>query len=76
MKVNFYLMTSLFTLTITRPIKTIAIAEDATRVIARAQYDNETDRIVGFVLPCDSLPVVDSFIATSFSAIENNVQRK
>ena len=37
-----------------KAIKTIAIAEDATRVIARAQYDNETDRIVGFVLPCDS----------------------
>jgi len=52
--------------------KTIAIAEDATRVIARAQYDQETDRVVGFVLPCDGngLPIVDSFIASSFLAIE------
>ena len=52
--------------------KAIAIAEDATRVIARAQYDQETDRVVGFVLPCDGngLPIVDSFIASSFSAIE------
>jgi len=52
--------------------KIIAVAEDATRVIAWAQYDNETDKVVGFVLPCDAngLPVVDSFMATSFSAIE------
>ena len=33
--------------------KVVAIAEDATRVIARADYDNESDRVVGFVLPCD-----------------------
>ena len=53
--------------------KVVAIAEDATRVIARAEYDNETDIIVGFVLPCDTngLPLCDSFIATSFSAIES-----
>ena len=52
--------------------KVIAIAEDATRVIARAEYDGETDKIVGFILPCDSngLPLSNSFIATSFSAIE------
>lgn len=52
--------------------KVIAIAEDATRVIARVEYDGETDRIVGFVLPCDSngLPISNSFIATSFSAIK------
>jgi len=31
----------------------VAIAEDATHVIARADYDNESDRVVGFVLPCD-----------------------
>jgi len=62
--------------------KAIVIAEDTKRVIARGQYDNETDRVVGFVLPCDGngLPIVDSFIATSFSAIEkmfkNNVIAK
>lgn len=28
--------------------KVVAISEDATRVIARADYDYETDRVVGF----------------------------
>ena len=53
--------------------KVLAIAEDATRVIARAEYDSETDIIAGFVLPCDTndLPLCNSFIATSFSAIES-----
>ena len=51
----------------------VSIGEDATRVIARADYDSETDRCVGFVLPVDKtgLPIVDSFQAVSFSAIEN-----
>ena len=50
----------------------ISIAEDATRVIGRVDYDGETDRCVGFVLPSDEngLPIVDSFIAVSFTAIE------
>ena len=53
--------------------KVVAIAEDATRVIARVDYDSEAVRVVGFVLPCDNngLPLCDSFIATSFSAIES-----
>jgi len=48
------------------------MAEDATRVIARVDYDNETDRCIGFVLPIDKhgLPKTDSFLATSFSSIE------
>ena len=52
--------------------KVVAIAEDATRVIARADYDYETDRVVGFVLPCNDagLPLSDTFLATSLSAIE------
>ena len=51
----------------------VSIGEDATRVIARVDYDCETDRCVGFVLPVDKngLPEVDSFLAVSFSAIEN-----
>ena len=38
----------------------IAISEDATRVISRVEYDSETNRLVGFVLPCnsDGLPLV------------------
>ena len=52
--------------------KVVAIAEDATRVIARADYDHETDRVVGFVLPCNDagLPLSDTFLATSLGAIE------
>jgi len=51
----------------------ISIGEDATRVIARIDYDCETDRCVGFVLPVDSdgLPLVDSFLAVSYKAIED-----
>ena len=53
--------------------KIVSIGEDATRVIARIDYDNETDRCVGFVLPVDKngLPITDSFLATSFDAIES-----
>ena len=54
----------------------VAIAEDATRVIARADYDHESDRVVGFVLPCDSngLLKTDTFLATSFATVENMFQ--
>ena len=51
----------------------VRIAEDATRVVRRVEYDPETDRCVGFVLPIDQdgLPIVDSFLATSFAAINS-----
>jgi len=51
----------------------ISVCEDATRITARIEYDKETDRMVGFVLPCDEdgLPLVNSFLATSFEAIEH-----
>jgi len=53
--------------------KVVSIGEDATRVIGRVDYDSETDRCVGFVLPVDDfgLPLFDSFLATSFSAIDS-----
>ena len=52
--------------------KIVSIGEDATRVIGRVDYDSETNRCVGFVLPLDvnGLPVVDAYLATSFTAIE------
>ena len=52
--------------------KIVSIGEDATRVIGRIDYDSETNRCVGFVLPLDGngLPVVDAYLATSFTAIE------
>ena len=38
-----------------------------THMVSRVDYDCETDRCVGFVLPLDSngLPIVDSFLAVS-----------
>ena len=50
----------------------VSIGEDATRVIARVDYNSKTDCCVGFVLPVDQdgLPRVDSFLAVSFEAIE------
>lgn len=51
----------------------VTIGEDATRVISRVEYDSQTDRCVGFVLPIDEngLPIIDSFLATSYEQIEN-----
>ena len=51
----------------------IAISEDATRIISRVDYDVETDRCVGFVLPVNAcgLPIVYSFLVASFVAIED-----
>ena len=50
----------------------VTIGEDATRVRSRVEYDSETDRYVGFVLPVNQygLPDDDSFLAISFEAIE------
>ena len=55
----------------------VSISEDASRVIGRVDYDTETDCCVGFVLPVDQhgLPLIDSFTATSFSAIESMFQK-
>ena len=52
--------------------KIVSIGEDATRVIGRVDYDLETNRCVGFVLPLDAngLPIVDAYLATSFTVIE------
>ena len=53
--------------------KVVSISEDATRIITRIDYDSESDRLVGFVLPCNDqgLPLVDSFLATTFESIQN-----
>ena len=51
----------------------VTIGEDATRVISRVEYDSQTDRCVGFVLPLseNGLPLIDSFLAVSFDVIKN-----
>ena len=53
----------------------VSIGEDATRIIAHIEWDAETNRCCGFVLPLnkDGLPEVDSFLAVSFEGIEKNV---
>ena len=49
----------------------VTIGEDATRIICRMEYDSKTNRCVGFVLPLKNrLPEIDSFLATSFDAVE------
>jgi len=50
----------------------VSIGEDATRVISRVEYDSQTDRCVGFVLPIneEGLPIVNSYLATSYERIE------
>ena len=52
--------------------KVVSIGEDATRVISRIDYDNETDCLVGFVLPCDekAIPLSTSFKVESFEAMQ------
>ena len=56
--------------------KVVTVGEDATRLVKRVDYDSETDRLVGFVLPCDArgLPHHDSFIAVSFEAMKEAFQ--
>jgi hypothetical protein len=51
----------------------VSIGEDATRLNARVDYDHVTDRLFGFVMPVNeqALPMTDTYLATSFTAIEN-----
>ena len=51
----------------------VSISEDATRITGRVEYDHAIDRCIGCVLPLDDngLPIVDSFVAKSFSAMED-----
>ena len=52
--------------------KVICVSEDATRVVSRIEYDPNTDRLVGFVLPVDKdyIPMPNVFLATSFERIK------
>ncbi|KAE8739775.1 hypothetical protein FOCC_FOCC014722 [Frankliniella occidentalis] len=52
--------------------RTVILAEDATRIVNRVQYDSKTNQIVGFVpaLLENGLPAVKSFPATSASVIK------
>ena len=54
--------------------RVIVIGEDATRLVARVDYDPETNRLVGFVLPVgkNGLPIIDGHLAISFQSIEES----
>lgn len=54
--------------------KIITIGEDATRLIVRVDYDSETNRLVGFVLPLnsDGLPLLNAHLAVSFVSIKES----
>ena len=50
----------------------VSIGEDATRLISRVEWDPESNRCCGFVLPINEkgLPDVDSFLALTFEGME------
>ena len=52
--------------------KIVSLGEDSTHVVSGVHYDSETNKLVGFVLPCnnDGLQICDPFLATSFKAME------
>ena len=54
----------------------VAVAEDATRIINKVEYDPATNKCVGFVLPQTSngLPDIDAYLAVSFKGIEHMFQ--
>ena len=56
--------------------KLVAIGEDATRVISMVDYDVESNKLVGFVLPStkNGLPLTDAFLAISFESIKSAFQ--
>jgi len=41
--------------------KVVSLREDATLVVSRVEYDGKTDKLVGFVLPCndEGVPICD-----------------
>lgn len=53
--------------------KFVALSEDATRISNRAQYDPQTNQIVGFVLPLgrNGMPSAKSYMARSAAEIEH-----
>lgn len=55
-----------------RNSKFIWIAEDATRITGKIEYDSRSNKVLGFVLPLkNGLPDQNKYIATSAEAIQN-----
>ena len=59
-----------------KPPLLVSTGEDAARLVRRIDYDPDTNRLVGFVLPCDErgLLICDSFLAVSFEYMEEYFQ--
>jgi len=52
--------------------KVIWIAEDATRITGKIEYDSRSNKVFGFVLPLkNGLPDQKKYVATSAEAIQN-----
>lgn len=52
--------------------KRVWISEDGTRVTAKVEYDEKTNKIIGFTLPLiNGLPKTDAYIASSAKTIED-----
>jgi len=52
--------------------KVIWIAEDATRITGKIEYDSRSNKVFGFVLPFkNGLPDQKKYVATSAEAIQN-----
>lgn len=52
--------------------KIVWLAEDATRITGKIEYDPRTNKVIGFVLPLkDGLPDKNSFLATCAKAMES-----
>jgi len=52
--------------------KIIWIAEDATRITGKIEYDSRSNKVLGFVLPLkNGLPDQNKYVATSTEAIQN-----
>lgn len=51
--------------------KVIWIAEDATRITGKIEYDSRLNKVLGFVLPLkNGLPDQNKYVATSTKAIQ------
>lgn len=59
--------------------KVVSLAEDATRIVGRVQYDSYTNQIMGFALPVNennALPIPFSFPARNVGEIIGHFQAK
>lgn len=53
-------------------VRAVVISEDATRVIAKVNYDRKHNTLVGLVCPCDEngIPIMDTYRFTGFESVK------